>query len=150
MKTVFILYLTVFFIILVLLKDFRYYLINKRILIKRINPPVINLAGDLALEDSNIIVKYWTTKKTFSLEEIKQINAYSFTDWGLSEQEYIDIILAKNYQFKLDASLEEHQIFIQSLLQKLGQEDKIFKWGYLPQENDKNGKDVIFRRLDAL
>ena len=147
MKIAFLILLFTFFIIYVLGKDGFYYFINKRILIKRIDPPVVSLAGDLVLEDSNIIVKFRTAKKIFSLQEIKQINAFSYTDWGLSEYESIDIILDKNYQFKLDASLEEHQTFIQLLLQKLGQEVKLMEWGFLPQENSKDGKNVVFKRI---
>ncbi len=148
-KILFLLILVIFFTIYVLGKESGYYLINKRILIKRINPPEVKLAGDLALEDSNIIVKYWTKEKKFSLHEIKQINAYSASDWGLSEYESIDIILNKNYQIKLDGSLEKHQVFTESILQKLQQKNKNLEWGFLPQENDKDGKDVIFKRVDS-
>ena len=121
-------------------------LLNKKILIRRINPEILKLVGDSILADNFIFVKFLWKTKQFHVSHIKQIRAYSLTDWGLTEYEQIDIILDGNYRIKFDASLNEHQNFIQSLLQQLGMSAKKLDWGFLPQHYDKMGNDLIFER----
>ena len=125
---------------------FGYELLNKKVLIKRINPQNLKLVGDLILKGDYIFVMYRWRKKEFPIQQIEQIKAYCIVDWGLQEYEQIDIKFTNDYQVKLDGTMEDHQNFIESLMQQLGINNKICNWGFLPQLDDKMGRDVIFER----
>lgn len=123
---------------------FRRIWLNKEVWVKRLNLGDLNRYGDMVFIDRTFHIHSRWSVKTFSLSDIQEIRGYSFTDWGLNEQEQVSIIFP-NLNIILDAENETVQTFIKDLLQTLAN-DKEASWGFLPQLNDPAKRDLLYSK----
>jgi hypothetical protein len=94
-------------------------LLNKAILVKRVNPEKPGRHGDLIVHDSEIEVHFLWRSEKLNTDKIEQIRAYWNTTLGLEEFWCIDISLANGKTVYLDGSNLEHQKATNDLLLNL-------------------------------
>ena len=124
---------------------FRGVCINKEVLVKRVNPSEPNRYGDIVVKGYSFYIHLCWTSKVFAINEIQEIRAYSFQDWGFNDQEYVCISFPK-FDVIFDVDNERNQLFIRELLELLNI-DKDISWGLLPQLNDPMKRDVLYSAI---
>lgn len=136
--------LYIFLAMIFLSWPFRRIWLNREVWIKRFKDGELESYGDMIFIDGTFHVRLMWTTKTFRLSDIQEIRGYSFTDWGLSEHEQVSIVFPKLNTI-LNGDDEKIQVFIKELMQMLKIEKEIF-WGFLPQLNDSQKRDLLYSR----
>ncbi|MEI6950784.1 hypothetical protein V9K67_26615 [Paraflavisolibacter sp. H34] len=117
-------------------------LLNKAVLIKRVNPEKPGKQGDLVLNDKEIYAYFLWGQKRYDLDQIEQIRIYWDSTLGLEELWCIDIRLPDGKAIYLDGSVLEHQRVTNDLLSALGREIVAFK--DIPMKGDD--LDLVYQK----
>lgn len=118
------------------------FLLNKSILVKRVNPDNPGKRGDFVLMDKEICVFFLWSSKRYILDQIEQIRIYWDTSLGLEEFWCIDIQFPAGIVVYLDGSILEHQRMTNYLLSLLGR--KIIDFKNLPMK--ESNSELIYSK----